>query len=181
MERKFSLREDKIGDPELFVVESTKSLLPGRVLDLAAGDGRNSIFLAKAGFSVTAADISSVGLDRLKQFAKSAGAYVHCHEIDLDDLEKLTQLQGPFQNICIILYRPSHELWSFLPKLLDTKGRVLLASFNREQNRVHGFPEKFCLQPKEFLSLTPELDCLSYRSFVSDNRYLDGYVFAKQS
>ncbi|RRD89135.1 class I SAM-dependent methyltransferase [Conchiformibius steedae] len=34
----------------------------GRALDLAAGEGRNAVFLAERGLSVTAADASSVGL-----------------------------------------------------------------------------------------------------------------------
>ncbi|WP_415884987.1 hypothetical protein ACMXYO_10015 [Neptuniibacter sp. QD37_6] len=36
-------------------------LKTGRVLDLAAGDGAASIFLAKQGFSPVATDISQVG------------------------------------------------------------------------------------------------------------------------
>lgn len=37
----------------------------GRALDLAAGNGRNSCFLAECGFEVDAVDISEVGLSQL--------------------------------------------------------------------------------------------------------------------
>ena len=47
-----------------------KSLLKykklGKVLDLGAGEGRNSIFLAEKGFDVTAIDISEIGINKLK-------------------------------------------------------------------------------------------------------------------
>ena len=43
------------------------------VLDLGAGAGRDSIALAKAGFSVTAVDLSEMGLERINQRAFAAG------------------------------------------------------------------------------------------------------------
>ncbi len=39
----------------------------GRALDIAAGNGRNSIFLAEQGFSVEAADISGTGLELIRE------------------------------------------------------------------------------------------------------------------
>ncbi|MBI5747375.1 MAG: methyltransferase domain-containing protein [Nitrospirae bacterium] len=43
------------------------TLLPkGRALDIACGEGRNAIFLAKSGYEVDAVDISSVALERVE-------------------------------------------------------------------------------------------------------------------
>ena len=39
---------------------------PGKALDIAAGNGRNSVFLAEQGFAVEAVDISKTGLDIIK-------------------------------------------------------------------------------------------------------------------
>lgn len=45
------------------VVKQFYHLAPGRkALDIAAGSGRNSVFLAGKGFSIDAVDISEVGL-----------------------------------------------------------------------------------------------------------------------
>ncbi|MAI35447.1 MAG: class I SAM-dependent methyltransferase [Rubripirellula sp.] len=44
-----------------------------RALDLGAGAGRDSIALARAGYAVTAVDLSEMGLERIKQRATSAG------------------------------------------------------------------------------------------------------------
>ena len=44
-------------------------LPPGRALDLAAGEGRNAIWLARRGWQVTAVDFSQVALDKGRTLA----------------------------------------------------------------------------------------------------------------
>ncbi|MCD0482392.1 methyltransferase domain-containing protein [Streptacidiphilus sp. ASG 303] len=56
-------------EPNRWVVRETAGLPPGRALDLAAGEGRNSIALAAAGWQVTAVDLSPVALDRGRRLA----------------------------------------------------------------------------------------------------------------
>ncbi len=64
-------------DPRAIVVEAAK--LSGRqrksddALDLACGRGRNSIYLARAGWNVTAVDISQVALDDLAEIPAHPG------------------------------------------------------------------------------------------------------------
>ena len=57
----------------------------GRVLDLACGSGRLSIPLARAGFKVTAADLSGAMLQRARQAA--AGVEVEFAELDMRDFD----------------------------------------------------------------------------------------------
>ena len=57
---------------------------PGRALDVACGAGRNSLFLAEAGFEVDAIDISAVGLQRVAQQADERGLAIRLIEHDLD-------------------------------------------------------------------------------------------------
>jgi SAM-dependent methyltransferase len=47
----------------------TADLPPGRALDLAAGEGRNALWLAERGWTVTAVDFSGVALDRARRLA----------------------------------------------------------------------------------------------------------------
>jgi SAM-dependent methyltransferase len=60
-------------EPNQFVAEVCADLSPGRALDLAAGEGRNAIWLAQRGWTVTATDFSRVGLDKGRQLADHAG------------------------------------------------------------------------------------------------------------
>jgi SAM-dependent methyltransferase len=50
--------------PNQFVAAEVAALAPGRALDLAAGEGRNALWLAEQGWQVTAVDFSLVGLDK---------------------------------------------------------------------------------------------------------------------
>jgi SAM-dependent methyltransferase len=50
--------------PNRFVEAELADLPPGRALDLAAGEGRNALWLAERGWDVTAVDFSLVGLDK---------------------------------------------------------------------------------------------------------------------
>jgi tellurite methyltransferase len=66
------------GKPSEKVVQAAQ-MLPkgGRALDLGCGAGRDSLYLAKAGFEVASIDISETGIARLKEEAKNAGLTIH--------------------------------------------------------------------------------------------------------
>jgi 2-polyprenyl-3-methyl-5-hydroxy-6-metoxy-1,4-benzoquinol methylase len=66
-------------------IERIQRLAPGkRALDIACGEGRNSIFLAQQGFLVTGLDISDVGLGKATRRAEEAGVVVDFQRVDLD-------------------------------------------------------------------------------------------------
>lgn len=58
------------GKPLEQVERLTEHLSDGRVLDVGGGEGRNALYLAEKGFSVTVQDLSQVGLDKLLVEAK---------------------------------------------------------------------------------------------------------------
>jgi SAM-dependent methyltransferase len=58
--------------PNQFVAAELGDLPPGRAVDLAAGEGRNAIWLADLGWSVTAVDFSQVALDKGRRLAGDA-------------------------------------------------------------------------------------------------------------
>lgn len=55
--------------PNMFVTELFSGMPCGRVLDVAAGEGRNAIWLAEQGWQVTATDFSTVAVDRMRTIA----------------------------------------------------------------------------------------------------------------
>ena len=65
-------------EPNVFVAAELADLEPGRALDLAAGEGRNAIWLARRGWTVTAADFSQVALDKGRQLAGDTGVRWVC-------------------------------------------------------------------------------------------------------
>jgi SAM-dependent methyltransferase len=63
-------------EPNRFVVQEVAGLPPGRALDLAAGEGRNAVWLAEHGWQVVAVDFSSVAVDRGRHLAAQRGVEV---------------------------------------------------------------------------------------------------------
>lgn len=55
--------------PNQFVEASLADLPPGEALDLASGEGRNAIWLARQGWRITALDFSSVAVERGRRLA----------------------------------------------------------------------------------------------------------------
>ena len=60
-------------NPNVFIEEILADVPPGKALDLAAGEGRHTVWLAKRGWHVTAVDFSEVGLQRARQWAEAEG------------------------------------------------------------------------------------------------------------
>lgn len=72
--------------PNDFLVSQAERLTPGsRVLCLAEGEGRNAVYLAGLGHTVTAVDSSSVGLTKAAALAASHGLQLTTFTADLND------------------------------------------------------------------------------------------------
>jgi SAM-dependent methyltransferase len=56
-------------DPNMFLPPLVAGLEVGAALDLACGEGRNTIWLAGGGWAATGVDFSSVGIEKAKKIA----------------------------------------------------------------------------------------------------------------
>ena len=86
---RFAAEESFLGrQPSPFLareIDIIKGLLSGRqALDIACGEGRNSVFLASHGFEVTAIDIAEQGLAKAARWAAATGVNVTLLHEDLD-------------------------------------------------------------------------------------------------
>ena len=59
--------------PNAWIAQVTGTLPPGTAIDLAAGEGRNALWLASRGWTVTAVDFSATGLSIGRTRAAEAG------------------------------------------------------------------------------------------------------------
>lgn len=68
--------------PNQFVVEVLADEPPGTGLDLACGEGRNAIWLAEQGWTMTGADFSAAGLAKAASLARARAVVVTWVEAD---------------------------------------------------------------------------------------------------
>lgn len=87
--QKFKQRKNKLMEPELFIKNNVHYLRKGTVLDIACGDGRNAIFLAKSGFEVTGVDFSDEAIKRLSKFSEENNVFINKKILDLTNINEL--------------------------------------------------------------------------------------------
>jgi len=76
--------EDLEAAPTLLLVETALRLKPGRALDLACGTGRNALWLAEHGWSVTAVDAAEAAIEILRSRASARGVTVDARVANLE-------------------------------------------------------------------------------------------------
>lgn len=69
--------------PNDFLRDQVDQLPMGRILCLAEGEGRNAVFLAERGFTVTAVDQSAVGLEKARRLAEQRDVSIDTAVADL--------------------------------------------------------------------------------------------------
>jgi SAM-dependent methyltransferase len=120
-------------EPNRFVVAELESRTPqGRALDLACGEGRNAIWLAEHGWTVTAVDFSDVAIERARKLAEGRGVEVEWLRADLASYEPPA---GAFQLVLIAyLQLPGAELRGVLARAaaaLAPAGELLMIGHAR--------------------------------------------------
>jgi len=71
-------------EPSRLLVTTTAGVTPGAALDLATGQGRNALYLASHGWTVTAVDIADEGLRRAREAATRARVALETVQADID-------------------------------------------------------------------------------------------------
>jgi tellurite methyltransferase len=134
--------------PSAFLTENVgliESLVPGkRALDIACGEGRNSIFLAGRGFAVTGLDISETGLVKARLRAAAEGLVIDFHQADLEGYE----LSGKYD----LILNFNFLLRDLIPRLVDalTPGGILVFDTILDTPSLEGHhTSHFLLQPGE--------------------------------
>ncbi|HEY7693416.1 MAG TPA: class I SAM-dependent methyltransferase [Gaiellaceae bacterium] len=70
-------------EPNRFLAAEVAALAPGRALDLACGAGRNAVWLAERGWTVTGVDFSDVALEHARRLAEDRGVEVEWVQADV--------------------------------------------------------------------------------------------------
>jgi SAM-dependent methyltransferase len=87
-DKRYSVSEYIYGKtPNEFLSRVFGAIPEGRVLSLGEGEGRNGVFLAEHGYTVTGVDSSAVGLQKAQTLAKERGVTLTTIHADLANFE----------------------------------------------------------------------------------------------
>jgi len=152
-------------EPNPFLKKHIHLLPKGKALDIATGEGRNAIFLARRGFDVDAVDISEMGLRKARRFAKETGVTIHTLLVDLDNF----QIEKEKYDLIANFYFLRRSLISQIKKGLRKGGRVIFETYILEQKNVgtEGPKDpKYFLKPNELVRLFKDFRLLFYREGI---------------
>jgi hypothetical protein len=79
-------RDTGIRPPSQFLLSHLDELPPGRAVDLASGDGRHAVCLARRGWQVTAIDYAGASLERLSLIARREQLAIAAVQADLTEM-----------------------------------------------------------------------------------------------
>ncbi len=141
----------------------------GRALDVAAGSGRLSIWLARMGLDVLAIDISPVGLALAREAASDEDVKIETRTIDL---EREPLPDGPFSLVACFHYR-QRALFPIIVANLAPAG-VLIAEIATVRNleRQTQPSRRWLCETNELVRDLGGLELLYYREGWVGDRHL---------
>jgi len=125
--------------PNEFLTQTVAAFTPGAALDLAAGQGRNAVWLALRGWTVTAVDWSGVGLEHGRSLAAHHGVEVEWVAADLREWQVPAQ---SFDLVAVAYLQPPAELraavWSAAASGVAPGGHLVVIGHD-SRNLTEGY------------------------------------------
>lgn len=106
-----------------------------RVLCVADGEGRNSVWLARQGLQVDAFDIAEVGVAKARALAEEAGTTVNFQVADVDSFDWSVEAYDGIAAIFIQFAPPEQRarLFARMVQALKPGGRLILQGYTPQQ------------------------------------------------
>ena len=150
-----------------WLVEHRALLKTGRALDLAAGQGRNALYLVREGFEVEGWDRDEQGLDALSAKARACGLSIRTRVVDL---EREPSIPVETFDLVVVFYYLQRDLIPSIIQSLRPGGIVVYETFLIDNHVRFNHPRhrEFSLEHNELLSLFSKLRILAYREGQDD-------------
>jgi len=150
------------------ILESDAWHIPrGIALDVAAGTGRNAIFLAEMGFTVAGIDISTVAIEKARRRADEKSLEISWLQADLEHIELSTDAYDLIVNFNYL----QRSLFPQIRRALRPRGHVIFETYLIDQQAM-GHPKNpaYLLDHNELLDHFRSFRVLCYR----EGKYTDG-------
>ena len=170
--------------PARFLTQQLHRLPRGTALDVAAGSGRNSLYLASHGFQVDAMDRDEQAMAQLA--ATAAQRNLLNLTVRTVDLERTTDERPEFPkqayDVILVFFYLHRALFPALLESLKPNGVLIYETFTIDNYLRHRHPRRweFCLAQNELLRLTSNLRLLSYDEGEHDGDHGPNSVYTAQ-
>lgn len=148
-------------DPAPFLVRNVGKLKKGQALDIAVGEGRNAVYLAKRGFQVEGVDISQVGLKKAKKLAAENGVKIKTTNADLNKY----RIKPDKYSVILNFYYLQRSLFPQIKAGLKKGGVVVFETHTIDHLKnpgASGWEKEYLLQPGELKKAFSDLEILHY-------------------
>jgi 2-polyprenyl-3-methyl-5-hydroxy-6-metoxy-1,4-benzoquinol methylase len=120
--------------PNEFVADVFNHIPRGNVLCLGEGEGRNAVFLAQQGYTVTALDSSYIGLQKAQKLAAERGVSITTIHADLADYKiEANAWQGIVATYCHLPLPLRQQVHAACVHGLARNGAMILEAFTPDQ------------------------------------------------
>ena len=168
-------------DVNRFVKEHLCDLAPGKMIDLAGGEGRNTVFFAEKGWQAENVDLSSVGLEKCEKLAAEKNVAELVFTTNASALGFESKLAPVDLGVVAYLQIPQAQLAVAIERLVSNikPGGVFFGVWHALENLKDGFggPQDPDFLPSEE-SITALLSSLPLEIAFVKNR--DGQVQTKE-
>ena len=165
-------------EPAEFLVKNLGLLPRGKVLDVAMGNGRNAVFLARNGFQVEGVDLSPEAVDAALSAAQKAGVHIAAR---IADLEADFAIHEQTYDVVICFHYLHRPLIPALKRALRRNGMIVYETYIIDQARF-GKPRNpdHLLRHNELLKFFQEFRCFRYHEGIFEgHRALAGIIAQK--
>ncbi len=149
-------------------------LRPGRALDVAMGEGRNTVFLAQKGFQAEGIDCSAKAVEKAKSLADEKQVTIEAKAQNLDFF--LMPLMK-YDTVVLSYFKPNPRFFSEIKRGLVMGGTVLFEAYTTEHLKLQSTPNPLidldqCFKPNELLTQLKEFQILYYQEIPEGNFHL---------
>jgi 2-polyprenyl-3-methyl-5-hydroxy-6-metoxy-1,4-benzoquinol methylase len=152
----------------------------GRILSVADGEGRNSVWLARQGFQVDAFDIAERAVEKAQAFARRAGVSVN---FALADVDGFAWPEAAYDGVAAIFVQFADpdtraRLFDRMVRALKPGGVLILQGYTPKQldHGTGGPPFLSHLYTRELLeSVFPALTVITLREYEAEVREGQGH------
>lgn len=163
--------------PVEFLRKNIHLLPKGKALDIAMGEGRNAVFLAKKGFLVEGVDISHVGLRKAQMLAAENGVKIKTINADLSTYK----IKKNNYKVIANFYYYQRDLFEKIKEGLRPGGVVIYESYTKEHQNISktDWLEKNLLKKGELRKAFSDFEILHY-SETNDGKKAVASIIARK-